>query len=521
MEKIAAFLLAPVAFTGCVRDSGRPNILIAMADDISYPHMSAYGCTFVNSPGFDRVAREGILFSNAYTPNAKSSPSRACLLTGRNSWQLEEACNHVPYFPLKFKSFMETLDSGGYHVGYTGKGWAPGVATGSSGEVRQLTGKTFSSRKTIPPATGISNIDYAGNFGDYLDAREPGKPFCFWYGSHEPHRSYEFGSGIDKGGKKLSDVKEIFEFWPENDTVRKDLLDYAFEVEYFDSQLVRMLEMLRERGELENTVVIVTADNGMPFPRVKGQAYEYSNHMPLAVMWGKGIKNPGRVVDDYISFIDFAPTILELADIGQAESGMQPIEGKSFTDIFRSAKSGRVRSRRDHVLIGKERHDVGRPGDQGYPVRGIIRNGFLYLKNFKPERWPAGNPETGYLNTDAGPTKSLILKMKRDNRSDYYWDLNFGKRSGEELYNLTADPECVNNLAGNDEYNAIKNDLESLLIKELSKQNDPRILGRGDIFDSYVYADERTRNFYERFMKGELSVRSAGWVDSTDFEERR
>jgi len=136
----------------------------------------------------------------------------------------------------------------------------------------------------VPPASGIANSDYASNFEDFLNSAESGKPFCFWYGSQEPHRRYEYGSGVLKGGKKLSDIKEIFEFWPENDTVRNDLLDYAYEIEYFDAHLVRMLEMLESRGELENTIVIVTADNGMPFPRVKGQVYEYSNHMPLAIM---------------------------------------------------------------------------------------------------------------------------------------------------------------------------------------------------------------------------------------------
>lgn len=513
-------LIAPAAVTACVGEADRPNILIAIGDDISYPHMSAYGCTFVETPGFDRVARDGILFNNAYTPNAKSAPSRACLLTGRNSWQLEEACNHVPFFPAKFKTFIETLGSHGYYVGYTAKGWAPGVALDSMGKNREMTGKLFNSRKSVPPASGIASVDYASNFEDFINAAEPGKPFCFWYGSQEPHRKYEYGSGVSKGGKKLSDICKVFGFWPDNDTVRNDLLDYAYEIEYFDSHLVKMLEMLESRGELENTIVIVTADNGMPFPRVKGQVYEYSNHMPLAIMWGKGIRNPGRIVDDFISFIDFAPTLLETAEIAEKESGMQEMEGKSFKGIFKSQKSDIIYKNRNYVLIGKERHDVGRPDDKGYPVRGIIKDGFLYLKNFKPDRWPAGNPETGYLNVDASPTKTLILNMKRSNRSEYFWDLNFGKRTEEELYNIITDPECINNLAGKSEFNPLLQALGSKLEEELKRQKDPRILGNGDIFDHYIYAEERTRDFYNRFMKGELSKVSAGWADSTDFEEK-
>jgi len=507
-------------FSGCAtdRESERPNILIAIGDDISFPHMSAYGCSWIQTPGFDRVAKNGILFKNAYTPNAKSSPSRACLLTGRNSWQLEEAANHIPFFPPKFTTFMESLGKNGYDVGYTSKGWAPGVALDSSGNARQMTGKPFNARKAAPPSTGISNSDYASNFEDFLNACDPDKPFCFWYGSYEPHRRYQYGSGTEIGGKNLSDIEKVYGFWPDNEVVRNDLLDYAFEIEHFDSHLVKMLEMLEESGVLDNTIVIVTSDNGMPFPRVKGQEYELSNHMPLAIMWGKGIKNPGRTIYDYISFIDFAPTILEAARVSQPESGMQPIEGRSFARIFSSGKKGIVDKSFDHVLIGKERHDVGRPDDAGYPVRGIFREGYLYLINFKPNRWPAGDPETGYMGCDGSPTKTFILSMNRTGLSAKYWNLCFGKRVEEELYNISSDPECLINLAGNPGLNPTKQKLRDQLLRQLREQEDPRIVGNGDIFDNYVYANESVRNFYNRYMKGEISRKSAGWIDSTDFE---
>jgi len=520
----SVFLLSPAILISCNGtgktdlNSPKPNILIAIGDDISYPDMSAYGSAIVKSPGFDRVAREGILFNNAYTPNAKSAPSRACFLTGRNSWQLEEAGNHVPFFPQKFTTFMEVLGQNGYHVGYTAKGWAPGTAVDSAGNPRQLTGKAFNTRKTTPPASGMSKIEYAANFEDFLNSNDNKKPFCFWYGSNEPHRVYEYGSGIEKGGKNISDVLNVYKFWPDNDTVRNDILDYAFEIEYFDSHLLKMLDILEKKGELENTIIIVTADNGMPFPRMKGNAYEYSNHMPLAIMWGKGIKNPGRILNDYISFIDIAPTILEAAGVKQNESGMQPIQGKSFLNILFSGKNGTADKTRDHVLTGQERHDVGRPDDAGYPIRGIIKNGFYYIKNYKPDRWPAGNPETGYLNTDGSPTKTLILNIKRSGRSDELWNLNFGKRVEEELFNIVTDPQCLINLAEKTEFISLKKELSEQMEKELLEQGDPRMLGNGDLFDKYPYAEEKSRDFYNRFMKGELSSTSAGWVDSTDFE---
>ena len=497
----------------------KPNILIAMGDDISFPHMSAYGCKWVKTPGFDMVARQGILFRNAYTPNAKSSPSRACLLTGRNSWQLEEAANHVPYFPPKYTSFIEVLGRNGYETGYTAKGWAPGIALDSLGNKRELTGRPFNAKRLLPPASGISDIDYAGNFESFLETRDPSKPFCFWYGSYEPHRRYEYASGINKGGKKLSDIDKVFSYWPDDDIVKTDMLDYAFEIEHFDNHLVKMVDILEEKGLLENTIVIVTSDNGMPFPRIKGQAYDPSNHVPLAIMWKTGIKKRGREVFDLISFIDFAPTLLEAAGINPSKSGMQPLEGRSFMNILTKGRKGLVDKSRDHLLIGKERHDVGRPDDIGYPIRGIVREGYLYLVNFKPNRWPAGNPETGYLNCDAGLVKTLILNLRRSGINDEFWNKCFGFRGEEELYNIAADPECAVNLASSPGLNVLKQRLRAELMSELRKQNDPRILGNGDLFDKYPYASEATRDFYNRFMRGKIYRKNAGWVDSTDFED--
>jgi len=497
----------------------RPNILIAIGDDITWMHMGAYGCNWVKTPGFDRVANDGILFMNAYTPNAKSSPSRACLLTGRNSWQLEEAANHVPFFPARFTTFMEALGNNGYTAGFTAKGWAPGVAIDSAGNPRELTGKAYNAKKVKPATEGISSSDYAGNFEDFLNAKDPSKPFCFWYGSHEPHRKYQFGSGVTIAGKSPDEIEKVPGFWPDNETVRNDMLDYAFETEHFDSHLVKMLELLDKRGELDNTIVIVTADNGMPFPRAKGQCYEYSNHMPLAIMWGKGIKNPGRDIYDYVSFIDIAPTLLNACGITPEESGMQPVEGKSLLKIFKTRRDGLIEESREFVLLGKERHDVGRPEDAGYPVRGIVKGGYLYIINYKLNRWPSGDPETGYLDCDASPVKSIILDMNRMDQSSFYWNLSFGKRFEEELYNVSADPECMKNLAADPGFNPLKQKLRELMLQNLREQEDPRILGNGDIFDKYPYSSETVRDFYNRYMKGEISRKAAGWVDSTDFEE--
>jgi N-sulfoglucosamine sulfohydrolase len=492
----------------------RPNILFAIADDWGV-HAGVYGTRWVKTPAFDRVAREGLLFKNAYTPMAKCAPSRATVLTGRNIWQLEEAGNHLAYFPPKFKSWPEVLTGQGWHVGITGKGWGPGSAKDVNGKQRQITGKPFNARKATPATSEIANNDYAGNFNDFLDAAPSGKPWCFWYGSTEPHRGFEYQSGFNKGGKKPEDIDRVPTYWPDTEVVRHDMLDYAMEVEHTDNHLGRMISELEKRGLLENTLIIVTSDHGMAFPRVKGYAYHDSNHIPLAVRWPGAIKNPGRVIEDFVSFIDIAPTLLDAAGITEKASGMMPITGRTWRPIFESEKGGQVLAERDHVLIGKERTDVGRPKDQGYPIRGIITATHLYLKNYEPLRWPAGNPETGYLDTDGGATKSLILDMGRKDRSDRFWRLNFGFRPAEELYELTADTDCVNNLAAEPSHLETMRALHQRMESQLKAQGDPRMEGKGHIFDEFKPTGGE--GFYEKFMRGEKTEH--GWVNDSDFEK--
>ena len=490
----------------------KPNILFAVADDWSYGHAGAYGCDWVKTPAMDRVASDGLLFTHAYTPCGKCAPSRSAILTGRNPWQLKAAANHWCTFPPDFKTYAEALAGHGYFVGMTGKGWGPGIAKDAEGKDRQMAGRPFSKRQAPPPTPDIASNDYSANFADFLDAAPKDQPWCVWYGGWEPHRGYEFGSGVAKGGKKLSDIDRVPACWPDNETVRNDMLDYAFEVEHFDRHLGAMLEEIKKRGQLDNTLVVVTSDNGMPFPHDKGHAYNDSDHLPLAMMWKNGIRKPDRAVDDYVSFIDLAPTFLDVAGVAWMKSGMAATAGRSLSDVFASEKSGRAIPGRDHVLIGKERNDVGRPHDWGYPIRGIVKGDMLYLHNFEPARWPGGNPETGYTETDGSPTKTEVLKSSLSPGGKQFWDACFGMRSADELYDLRRDPDCVTNLAATVPFDALKRQL----FDELKKQDDPRLAGKGEVFDTYPYANQADRGFYEKFMSGEKV--HAGWVNDSDFQ---
>ncbi|MCF7785541.1 MAG: sulfatase [Prosthecobacter sp.] len=494
MKLLLSAVLAALAFVSSIRaeDAPRPNILFVIFDDWGWQHAGAYGCDWVKTPNFDRVAKEGVLFKNAFTSNPKCSPCRATILTGRNSWQLEEAVCHGGIFPPKFAVYPDLLEASGYNVGLTGKGWGPGDFK-LNGRTRNPAGPSFDTERTKPPTTGINKNDYSANFSKFLGQRDAKKPFCFWMGFTEPHRPYELNSG-ERLGKNLVDV-DVPGYFPDNATVRGDMADYAIEVENADAHIGRALAMLEKEGILEDTLVIVTSDHGMPFPRVKGQIYEDGFHLPLAMRWGKGIK-PGRVVEDFINVRDFAPTYLELAGLPKHEQ----ISGSSLVKILSSEKSGFIEDRKT-MLVGKERHDIGRPNDWGYPVRAIRTPEFFYSHNYHAERWPAGNPETGYRNCDDSPTKAWIIENK-----GAYYELAFAYRAEEELYDMVHDTECLRNLAADPKYAATKKELREKMESRLKEEKDPRALGNEAIFDTYKYLGNRKNKGYaewEAAQKGQ------------------
>jgi arylsulfatase A-like enzyme len=477
--------IGPAAFA--VADE-RPNILFIIADDASRDSMGVYGSTYVDTPNFDRIAKEGVLFTQAYNCNPKCAPARACLVTGRYSWQLEEACNHNPFLTDKWKFFPYMLEDAGYFIGYTGKGWGPGdyagVDASRSHDQPNPAGRPFQSKKLKPPYKGIANIDYAGNFEDFLNQQPDDKPFCFWLGTKEPHRSY----GLDNwklDGRDLSKVT-VPAYYPDNETIRGDLADYAIEVEWYDTHIGLALEHLEKHGALENTLIIVTSDHGMPFPRVKGQIYDDGFHIPMVARWGNKIR-PGRTVTDFVTFPDLAPTLLEAAGIAKHPQ----MTGKSFMPQLLSEKSGRIDADRDHTLLGKERHDIGRTDGEllsvGYPARALRNDRYLYVHNFKPNRWPGGDPQYGLLNCDASPTKAYLTGLSMGDPEFRFYEMSFGKRAAEELYDIDTDPDCVHNLAGKPELADTKAKLWEQLRTELAAQGDPRIVADGDIFDFYPY----------------------------------
>jgi N-sulfoglucosamine sulfohydrolase len=507
--------------TGCATDSEntevkQPNILFVISDDQSFAHTSFAGSTFVNTPGFDRVAREGVYFNHCMAGSPGCAPSRSAIVTGRYHWQNEQAGQHAAPWLKKFVPFVDMLDGNGYITGRTGKGVSPfRYARDENDSLWRETDAAGITHSNIRyeagndprPANKISDLNYFENFKYFMDSVRSDQPFFFWYGATEPHRDYEKDSW-KRTNKKLSDV-QVPGFFPDHDIVRGDMLDYAVEIEWFDHHLELMLNYLEEIGELENTIIIVTADNGMPFPRAKANSYDYGVHVPFAVRYPKGFPG-GRKVDDPISFSDLAPTILDVTNT--SSSGMLPMSGRSIRHLLESDQQGKIDENFNYVFSGRERHSSSRYQNWGYPQRAVRSEDHILIWNAKPDRWPAGDPQAikpgtdnellpmygidengvhqsdwAFTDVDASPTKSYIVENWEDEKVRPFFDAAFAKIPEFLLFDVTNDPYCLNNLAEDKAHLDLKNEMQEILMSELRASGDPRVVGPDtEVFDSYI-----------------------------------
>ena len=462
-----------------------PTLLFALSDDQSWLHTGINGERTVHTPAFDRVAREGARFTHAFCASPSCTPSRSAILTGREIWQIGEAGVLYGTLPPAHSLFPHVLQDAGYFTGFTGKGWGPGEWQ-AAGLTRHPIGREYNQRLVAPPPhPAIDARDYAANFGDFLRDRPAGAPFFFWFGATEPHRVYEPGSGL-KAGKRLADVT-VPPYWPDTPEIRGDLLDYAREIDWFDTQLARMLAQLEAIGELDNTLVVVTSDNGMPFPRAKTTLYDPGVRMPLAVRW-PGHVPAGRVIDDLVSHIDFAPTFLAAAGAPVSAA----ITGRSLLPVLTAPASGRVDPRRDCVYLGLERHTWCRPDGATYPMRAVRTADYLYIRNFAPDRWPTGGPDfvssnkTFHGDVDGGPIKDFMEDPANQRRFPAEFALCYGKRPLEELYDVRSDPHQIHNLAADPAHRDLRVKLWQQLRDYLAKTGDPRLDGR-DPWQDFPY----------------------------------
>ena len=431
-----------------------PNIVVFMADDWSSPHAGILGDPVAKTPHFDRIAREGTLFKNAFVSTPSCTPSRLSILTGQHHWRLQEGDSLGGSLRKEFPVYPDLLAGFGYRVGRYGKGVWPSK---HSFRKRDSFGKRY------------------GSFDEFLKDRKEGEPFCFWFGGQDPHRPYEQGVGA-RDGIDLRRV-QIPECLPEHPVVRSDLADYHWEVARFDRQVGAVLKRLEELGELEDTLIVVSGDNGMPFPGAKATLRDLGTHVPLAIRWGN--KQGGRVEDALVSLCDLAPTILRAAGLKVPKD----MTGRSLLPLL---GRGEDRGERDAVLTGLEQHVYP------WPARAIRTKEFLYIRHFAPAAWRSGQPAKALprfdfsrepwptmegafaFNSDPSPTKQVLRLEKTNADVAPFAEHLLVLPPDEELYDLRTDPGQMSNLAGRSEFAAKRNELSRNLSDKLRESGDPR-----------------------------------------------
>ena len=507
----------------------RPNILFAFADDWGR-YASAYRQiegdntpnALLDTPNFDRVAREGALFTNAFVPAPSCTPCRSSILTGRYFWQTGRGAilqgaiwdSSIPSYPL-------LLEEAGYHIGYTYKVWSPGIprdAPYGGDRTRYAPAGTkfgefsFVATENVPEhgVEGAKQILYdesRQNFDAFLDARPPDTPFCYWWGPTNTHRKWQRGSGKALWGLDPDDLKgRLPAFLPDVHDVREDVCDYLGECLAVDAGLGGLLERLEELGELDNTLIVASGDHGIPgFPRGKCNLYNLGCEVALAARWPQNIP-AGRTVHDFVNLMDLAPTFMEAA-------GLEPhsdMTGRSLLNVLTSSQGEQVDPERTFVVTGRERH-VGdaREGNLPYPQRAIRTKDFLYIRNFDPDRWPMGDPRglddpttepppydelcddtrRVYPDMDASPTKAWMIHHRAETQVQRLFEMGFGKFPAEELYDLRVDPHYLNNVAEEARYSEARQQLSDQLMSVLTEQEDPRVVESDCRFERSPFTD--------------------------------
>ncbi len=474
----------------------------------------------VQTPNIDRVAREGVLFKHAFVNAPSCTPCRSSLMSGRYFFNCGRGAilqgaiwdSTIPSFPLM-------LRDSGYQIGKSYKVWGPGkppdAPIGGEQYAYEKSGRLpnrFSTNVTKLVSEGTS-LDAArekmldqvrGNFAAFLADRKPGQPWLYFFGPTNTHRPWVKGSGKALWGIEPDAVKgKLPKHLPDVPEVRQDVADNLGEAQAVDAYVGVLMKMLEESGELDHTLVVISGDHGMGgMPGAKCNLYDFGTAVALVarVPGAKG----GRVLDDFVSLLDLAPTFMEVGGVTPPKD----LYGRSLRAQLQSDKSGQIDPDRTWAISGRERHvATAREDNLPYPMRALRTPGFLYIRNFAPDRWPMGAPYSAtspgsvpaeelekntfvaYPDMDASPTKAWLILHGDDPQWKSYFDRAFGKRPAEELYDLRKDPDEVENVAADPAYAEQRKKLAAQLMKKLTKASDPRVIGDGLVFDKPPFTD--------------------------------
>ncbi len=434
MKRMGLSLLGAAAMPmACAAPKKQPNFIIFISDDVSWNDIGAYGHPHIKTPNIDRMAKEGVKFTNAFLTISSCSPSRCSIMTGRYPHSTGAGELHMP-LPADQVVFAGLLKNAGYYTASSGK-WHMGEAAKVN----------FDRIEEGRP----SGCEY---WEQVVQERPKDKPFFMWFASFDAHRGYE--EKCIPNPHKPEDVI-VPPFLPDNAETRKDLALYYDEISRLDSYMGKVFKLLEDQGELDNTFMLFLGDNGRPFPRCKTRLYDSGIQTPFIIRYPALVK-AGSVHDNLVSSVDIAPTILDLAGLKQTPT----FQGKSFVPMLKKDSA----SIRDYVFAEHNWHDY-----QAHE-RSVRNKKYLYIRNSFPQF--NGNPPADAVRSIT--YRKMIELQSQGKLPPEQQDCFIAPRPKEELYDIIQDPDSFKNLAGNQKYASTLVEMRSALDNWI-KQTDDKI----------------------------------------------
>ncbi len=452
--RLFCFVLLGVSAVGA---ASRPNILFVLSDDHSVPFIHCYGREEMKTPNLDRFAAEGMMFRRMFTGAPQCVPSRATIMTGRSPVACRMTRFSAP-LPKDEITFPELLKKeAGYFVGCCGRtyhldgsGRGPDATNAVFDEYHL---QTFKQRFDYVDATGQENVPARMN--EFFDQRPKDQPYFLWVGFSDPHHPWNTGKNPPDPAKL-----KVPGFLPDLPGVRKDLSAYEGEVEHCDGDFQRVLDIVKERAGLENTLIIFMGDNGMAFPSGKGSLHDPGLNVPLLAWWPGKIK-PSGDSSALISGEDIAPTCLEAAGVTIPER----ISGVSFLPLLKGEAFAKERryifgERGPHGSATFDEHTTASGVDYSRCVRSA-RYKLIYNVTPNLRYTPVDSQgDPGWQDiTKAHESQQLATEFEK------LWFTS--PRPVYELYDLQEDPNELHNLYGQKGMEAVTAELKTQMQKKM------------------------------------------------------
>jgi arylsulfatase A-like enzyme len=443
--------LTAIGLAASLRAADRPNILLVLSDDHSAAHVGCYGSPDAKTPNIDAFARQGMRFERYYVACPQCVPSRAAIMTGRSPLAVQMTRFSAP-LPAEYKIFPELLkERAGYFAGVAGRNYhLDGSQTPPETErVFAANGlRTFPKRLDFVKQGG-GREGIIAQYREFLDKAPASKPWVLQLCFSDPHRPYTGGDVPDpRDPAKLT----LPPFYPDTKLVREDFAAYLDEINRFDADLGTVLAELKKRGLDGNTLVVVSGDNGAAQFRGKGTLFEFGIRCPLVVRWPGKVK-PGTTTADLISGEDLAPTFLTAAGLEVPKE----MTGRSFLGRL----TGGPYDPRTYCFAERGAHGSGLPQNSAaFDIgRCIVSRTHKLIYNalwqipYHPVDF-AGQPlwkELQQMNADGKLSPELSRRYFAPTRPMF------------ELYDLSADPHELTNLAGTKAAAGVEKELKAAL----------------------------------------------------------